>query len=257
MLDLLKKLMLALALSAIAMLGGAAVASAATGSGSSYYSSAPSGPGAPTIAHGATVALIVAPTEAMTKPGAGRRKVLVQTYTSMSGMPQTLLVLGSQTVHGVLWVRVLLPIRPDGSSGWIDSNDVEISTTRYWIHVTLATRRVSVYRKGQLVESFRAVIGKPLTPTPTGLTAIYEIDRQPSPNDFLGSWAMPLVLFSNKLKSFDGGPGQVAIHGRGGTSLENPLGSAASHGCIRVANRSIDWLATHVPVGTPVQITVH
>ncbi len=52
-----------------------------------------------------------------------------------------------------------------------------------------------------------------------------------------------------------GGPGRIAIHGRGGASLLNPLGSAASHGCIRIDNGPVSWLATHVPQGAPVQIT--
>jgi lipoprotein-anchoring transpeptidase ErfK/SrfK len=53
---------------------------------------------------------------------------------------------------------------------------------------------------------------------------------------------------------FDGGDGQVALHGRGGASLLDPLGSARSHGCVRLANGAIDWIAGHVPVGAPVRI---
>ena len=37
--------------------------------------------------------------------------------------------------------------------------------------------------------------------------------------------------------------GTVGVHGRGGASLLDPLGSARSHGCIRLANTAIDWLA--------------
>jgi hypothetical protein len=36
---------------------------------------------------------------------------------------------------------------------------------------------------------------------------------------------MPLTLLSNVLFNFGGGPGRIAIHGRDGPSLENPLGS--------------------------------
>ena len=56
------------------------------------------------------------------------------------------------------------------------------------------------------------------------------------------------------LHNFDGGPGQVAIHGRGGASLLDPLGSARSHGCIRVDNSAVDVLAVDGAEGTPVQI---
>jgi L,D-transpeptidase catalytic domain len=51
------------------------------------------------------------------------------------------------------------------------------------------------------------------------------------------------------------GPGRIAIHGRGSTSLRDPLGSARSHGCIRIDNAAIRFLAAHVPDGSPVEIT--
>jgi lipoprotein-anchoring transpeptidase ErfK/SrfK len=37
-------------------------------------------------------------------------------------------------------------------------------------------------------------------------------------------------------------------------SLSDPLGSASSHGCVRLANRAIAWIAERVPPGTPVLI---
>jgi hypothetical protein len=76
--------------------------------------------------------------------------------------------------------------------------------------------------------------------------------------DFLDSWVLTLSAHSNVLQAFDGGDANVGIHGRGGSSLLDPLGSARSHGCIRLANNSIDWLVhtigrNQVP-GTPIQI---
>jgi lipoprotein-anchoring transpeptidase ErfK/SrfK len=56
------------------------------------------------------------------------------------------------------------------------------------------------------------------------------------------------------LESFGGGPGRVAIHGRAGASLRDPLGTARSHGCIRVLNRHVSWLARTIPAGTPVRL---
>jgi lipoprotein-anchoring transpeptidase ErfK/SrfK len=38
------------------------------------------------------------------------------------------------------------------------------------------------------------------------------------------------------LDDYGGGPGRVAIHGRAGASLLDPLGTARSHGCIRIDN---------------------
>jgi lipoprotein-anchoring transpeptidase ErfK/SrfK len=59
---------------------------------------------------------------------------------------------------------------------------------------------------------------------------------------------------SNVLENYGGGPGRVGIHGRAGASLLDPLGSARSHGCIRIDNHHVAWLAAHIPAGTPVRI---
>jgi lipoprotein-anchoring transpeptidase ErfK/SrfK len=111
-----------------------------------------------------------------------------------------------------------------------------------------------VYRDGERVRSVRAVVGAPGTPTPRGLAAIYERNRQPDRTGFLGPWALSLTALSDVLESYGGGPGRIAIHGRGGASLRDPLGSARSHGCVRVSNGAVEWLAVHVLPGTPVDI---
>lgn len=209
---------------------------------------------APSLQHGATLAGIVAGMEAWSRPGGGRGVWWVGTQTLWSAEPQVLLVLGSADEGGHQWLKVLLPVRPDGTTGWIRSDRTVLMSTRYWIVVDKRARQVRVYRRGQLVRVFSAVIGKPATPTPDGLAAIYEKDRQPDPNGFIGSWALPLTVLSHVLFNFGGGPGRIAIHGRGGASLEDPLGSARSHGCIRLDNSSVEWLAARVPQGTPVQI---
>ena len=56
------------------------------------------------------------------------------------------------------------------------------------------------------------------------------------------------------LLNYGGGPGRVAIHGRDGASLADPLGSSLSHGCVRVDDANIIWMARVIPLGTPVLI---
>jgi lipoprotein-anchoring transpeptidase ErfK/SrfK len=51
---------------------------------------------------------------------------------------------------------------------------------------------------------------------------------------------------------FEGGPGQLALHGIIG--LDDPLGTASSHGCIRFSDAAVTWLATHILGGTPIDI---
>jgi lipoprotein-anchoring transpeptidase ErfK/SrfK len=67
-----------------------------------------------------------------------------------------------------------------------------------------------------------------------------------------GQWALATSAFSRILKHFDGGQGQVALHAR--ASLPDPVGTAASHGCVRFNNGDIAWMAAHIPNGTPVWI---
>jgi lipoprotein-anchoring transpeptidase ErfK/SrfK len=209
---------------------------------------------APSRAHGATVARIVAPTFARARLETPRRGWRVHTATAWSGQAQVLLVLDATTFEGRRWVKLLLANRPNGSAGWVPRDRVLLKRTRHWVTVHLRARRVTVFRDGERVRRFRAVVGAPGTPTPRGLAAIYERNRQPDPNAFLGPWALPLTSFSEVLESYGGGPGRVAIHGRGGASLLDPLGSARSHGCIRVNNEHVRWLARRVPVGTPVRV---
>jgi lipoprotein-anchoring transpeptidase ErfK/SrfK len=233
---------------------GAAHAAAAGSIASPSIAAAAASIAAPSRAHGATIARIVVPAEARSRAGAGAKVWLVGTATSWSAEPQSLLVLGSATYRGREWVHLLLPIRPDGTTGWVPRSHVVLTTTRYWITVDKAARTVTIYDRGRQVRRFLAVIGKPATPTPDGLAAIWERDPQPDPQGFLGPWAMPLTVLSNVLFNFGGGPGRIAIHGRGGASLENPLGSAASHGCVRIDDDEIEWMAAHIQPGTPVDI---
>jgi lipoprotein-anchoring transpeptidase ErfK/SrfK len=210
---------------------------------------------APSRAKGATVARVVAPTFARARLTSGRRGWRVSTATAWSKQPQVLLVLDAATVDGRDWVKLLLANRPNGSAGWVPRDRVALDRTRYWVTIRVRARRVTVYRDGKRVRHFRAVVGAPGTPTPLGLAAIYERNRQPDPNAFLGPWALPLTSLSEVLESYGGGPGRTAIHGRAGASLQDPLGSARSHGCVRVNNDDIRWMADRVPVGTPVRVT--
>jgi lipoprotein-anchoring transpeptidase ErfK/SrfK len=208
----------------------------------------------PSKATGATVARILEATEARRTVLSAARARRVGTQTAWSRQPQELLVLASATSGGQEWVKVLLADRPNGSTGWVPRDSVVLSHTPYWVDVRTGSRRVTVYRRGRRVRSFRAVVGTRRTPTPVGLAAIYERNRQPNPRAFLGPWALSLTSLSNVLESYGGGPGRVAIHGRAGASLKDPLGTARSHGCIRVNNADVSWMASHVPAGTPVDV---
>ena len=156
------------------------------------------------------------------------------------------------------WLRLRLPWRPDDAAGWVNANHVVLEKTPWGIKVSTAQRTLTLFRRGASVRTLSVVVGKPSTPTPLGLFAIVWAIPW-NPNDFLGSWVLELSAHSDVLQQFDGGDGTVGIHGRGGASLLDPLGSARSHGCIRLANDAIDWLVATVGEdslpGTPVQIS--
>lgn len=145
-------------------------------------------------------------------------------------------------------------MRPNEAGGWISEDVVRLRRNPWRVIVSTRRRTVAVLRDGRPVRVARAVIGKPRTPTPHGRFAIYERARQASPTGFVGPWALHLTAHSNVLENYGGGPGRVAIHGRAGASLLDPLGTARSHGCVRIPNEDISRLARDLPLGTPVTI---
>jgi lipoprotein-anchoring transpeptidase ErfK/SrfK len=210
-------------------------------------------PSAPTARLAYTAKIMIA-TNVFTKPGKGV-KLLLPTHAQWGGGPNVLLVLDTALHNGKTWLRVALPNRPNGSSGWIREDFVRLGTSPWRVTVNRAAHLVTVYRDGRKLRAFRAVIGAAATPTPRGLYAIYEKLPQADPKGFLGPWALHLTAFSDVLFNYGGGPGRVAIHGRDGTSLDDPLGSSASHGCVRIDDANVIWMAKAVPLGTPVLIT--
>lgn len=144
--------------------------------------------------------------------------------------------------------------RPNSLAGWIRDDTVRLSWTGWRIEVDRGSRSLSVRHLGRERRRFRVVVGSSRTPTPSGLFAVADKVKQSNPNLFIGGWALPITAHSNVLRRFDGGDGQTAIHGRGGASLRDPLGTATSHGCVRMSNAAVSWLASRVPTGTPVLV---
>ncbi|MDP9259321.1 MAG: L,D-transpeptidase [Actinomycetota bacterium] len=152
---------------------------------------------------------------------------------------------------GNRWVHVRLPGRPSGHTGWILADQTIRSSTEWRIVVQVSARSVTVYRDGLVVRTFRAVVPKPSTPTPYGQFFVEEGLKISKPGAG-GPFALAISARSDIFQEFEGGPGQIAIHGTDG--LSDPLGSAASHGCIRVSPSAITWLARHIGGGVPVTV---
>ena len=74
---------------------------------------------------------------------------LLPTRGPITGEPTTLPVIGALTgSDGVRWLRVMLPGRPNGSTGWIAQQGTRRLVTNWHIVVDLAGRRVSAYSNG-------------------------------------------------------------------------------------------------------------
>lgn len=183
----------------------------------------------------------------------GERKVVahIAAETPLTGGTHVLPIVQTKTVEGREWLRVRLAGRPNGQTGWIPASDAQVITLRWRILVDTGSRVMVVFHDGQRARRLRVVVGASGTPTPTGHFSVMERVRLGTTWSKYG-WALALSAYSNVLKHFDGGEGQVAIHARG--SLQGDLGTAASHGCVRVRDTDASWLAHRIPNGTPVDI---
>jgi lipoprotein-anchoring transpeptidase ErfK/SrfK len=148
------------------------------------------------------------------------------------------------------WVKALLPVRPNGTQGWVRTSDVTLFQHDYRIVVELGTHRITVFRGFEVVDQEMVGVGTGATPTPGGLYYTEDFVKLTGPGPY-GPYAYGLSGFSNVLTSFGGGPGQLAIHG---TDDPAGLGHNVSHGCIRMSNAGVTKLAGLLPLGVPVQV---
>ncbi len=127
------------------------------------------------------------------------------------------------------------------------------------VTVSKSDRRVRVFDRGKLETSYRVAVGMAEYPTPNGRFAIQSIEKNPTWTVPDSDWAgelrgkvIPGGDPENPLKAyfvrFDGA---VGFHG---TASVNSLGSAASHGCIRMRVSDVKDLAKRVAIGTPVLV---
>ncbi len=149
------------------------------------------------------------------------------------------------------WLQVHLPVRPNGSMGWVRAGDVDLTQNNYRIEVELSAFRLTVWKGPERLLSEQVGIGAGATPTPGGKYYIKELLQPPNPNGPYGPFAYGLSGFSEVLTSFAGGPGELGIHG---TNDPSSVGYPISYGCIRMSNASISALAKILPLGVPVEI---
>ena len=212
----------------------------------------PAPAGTPAVARTQELAILVQGQTAMSRPDErSSRRAWVERKRPITEGRTVLPVIGHRTgADGVRWLRVRLPGRPHNSTGWIRKART-MRPTSWRVVVDLSERRLMVYRSGRLVRTFSWVIGSSATPTPRGQHFVEETVAL-TKRHVGGPYALALSARSFVLQEFAGGPGQIAVHGVwnvGGT-----MGTAASHGCVRLDTAAITSIGQRIGPGVPVTI---
>ena len=164
-----------------------------------------------------------------------------------SGAPLVFLVEGGEGSR----LHVQLPLRPNGTTGWIERADVTLSQHDYRIIIGLGAHKLTVFKGDSVFDEEAIGVGTRDTPTPGGTYYTKELYKLPNAAGPYGPFAYALSGYSDVLTDFAGGDGVLGIHG---TNDPSAIGHDVSHGCIRMSNAGITKLAQTLPLGVPVEI---
>jgi lipoprotein-anchoring transpeptidase ErfK/SrfK len=200
----------------------------------------------PRAADVAYAAVVNRPLAAFRTPGHGR--IARFGLRNVNGVDTVFAVRGISC--DARWLRVQLPLRPNGATGWIPAGRVDRFAVGTRIVVDVSDRMVRFYKDGRLVLRSRAAVGAAATPTPLGRYYVNQRLVPDDPGGPFGPGAIGISAFSPVLTGWaQGGP--VAIHG---TNEPWSIGRAVSNGCIRIPNDVDKLLFAQAPAGTPVII---
>lgn len=203
-------------------------------------------PDAP-VANATIGARLAGPTDVFAEPSTDAEIVTTIDATTELGSASTLLVVDQQED----WIEVALPIRPNGSTGWIPAAAAELRGNTYRIHVDLEARTLSLFDGEAVLVETPVAIGSDENPTPAGTYFVTDLVDTGDAAGAYGPFAFGLSGHSETLSEFAGGDGQLGIHG---TNDPSSIGQPVSHGCVRVPNDTIAQMVDLIPLGTPVTI---
>lgn len=147
----------------------------------------------------------------------------------------------------------------------VDTLEPEVTkadlAARYPTYLTVdrSSFTLTLWKDLEVAKKYTVAVGQPKYPTPTGLYSIGSKQVDPVWNVPNSDWAGELAgtvvrggTAENPLKSrWMGITDGVGIHG---TDVVESLGTAASHGCIRMSVPEVEELYDQVPIGTPIYI---
>ncbi len=132
------------------------------------------------------------------------------------------------------------------------TNPIMVRETEGKLVVEKSKFRVTVYRDGKKVSTYPVAIGTSSYPTPTGTYEIFEMYKNPT-------WIPPNSPWAKGLEPIPPGPGNplgtrwigttapaIGFHG---TPQDWTIGSAASHGCVRMHIPDVEKMYEQVEVG--------
>lgn len=170
---------------------------------------------------------------------------------SPQGSPQVFLVTDEVTAGGGgKWYEVLLPIQPNGSTGFIRARDLEVTESPYRLEVDTTLFTLTLWNGADPMSTYAVGIGTGGTPTPRGFFYLTSLLKPPTDNSIYGKFAYGLSAYAEAADDWSGN-GVIGLHG---TNDPTSVGRPASHGCIRMRNEDITELARLLPLGTPILI---
>jgi L,D-transpeptidase catalytic domain len=166
------------------------------------------------------------------------------------GEPEVYMLLDERTIAtGETWIQLRIPGRPNGRIGWVPRGELGSFHLTHWtLQVALSRLRATLFLDGHATWSAPIGVGSPATPTPTGHYWVRELLRV-SGHTLYGPFAFGTSDYS-VLSEWPHG-GVVGIHG---TNQPQLIPGRPSHGCVRMSNTDITYLAHHLPIGAPVNI---
>jgi len=167
-------------------------------------------------------------------------------------------IIGSITVLAVVsgpedgWAEVMLPVRPNGSTGWVSTDDISLYIANGEIAIDLSDRVLTYTVDGTEVLRTDVGIGSEHNRTPTGVYFVTDNVTLADPTGPWGPHALGLSARSDTITEFNGGDGIIGIHG---TNNPQSVGGSISLGCVRLPNDMIAALHEMVPLGTRVVVS--